>query len=285
MAKRRIVDDLNEALRLLKEAGWEAMVPDTPVPYFDNGVPAGNPRNMGEADRDYVLLPRELVGYEPIIMIPVRGQSMEGAGIEDGDTVILCLTKNIEDGDVVVAWLDGEATLKVFYRDEDGEAWLVPQNDLYQPIRVSDFSSAEILGKVVDVKKPMHRVPFRAIQQMMRKVKRTEGSMQEPSDERLRRAVGRIAKQLPTSRHWFCIYRVMVDKGLLPEGDFYGLRDKMDLLFPDNDFSINPKDLQRLDVDCFHKRLIFWEEHDAPVQGKRFYEYLTVANTFKDYLA
>ena len=66
---------------------------------------------------------------------------------------------------------------------------------------------------------------------------------------------------------------------------FAQIMDKMNELFPDNEFSINPRDLQRLDVLSFHKKMYFWEENDAPVQGKRFYEYLTIANTFKDMLA
>ena len=81
-------DDLREALRLLKEAGWEAMACDTPVPLFENGVPAGNPLDMGDAAKEYVMLPKELLAYEPIFMILVKGQSMTGAGIEDGDTLV-----------------------------------------------------------------------------------------------------------------------------------------------------------------------------------------------------
>lgn len=277
---KRIIDD---AVQLLKDAGWQPMVCDTAVSYFDNGVPAGIPQDVGEYSGERVMLPKEIMGYEPMIMFRVRGESMCGAGIENGDMVTLLLDTNVEDGDIVVAWLDGEATLKVFYRDEAGEPWLVPQNDKYQPIRLRDFTNVWILGKVVDVKKHLPRVPFRHIQQYMKNVKREQGD--SPDDAKLKRAIARIAKQMPSSRHWFCIYRVMVDKEMLAEGDFYGLRDKINELFPDNDFGINPRDLQRLDVCSFHKRVHFWDEHDAPVQGKRFYEYLTIANAFKDMLS
>ena len=115
---KRIIDD---AVKLLKDAGWQPMVCDTAVPYFDNGVPAGIPQDLGEYSGESVMLPKEIMGYEPMIMIRVRGESMCGAGIENGDMVTLLLDTNVEDGDIVVAWLDGEATLKVFYRDEAGE--------------------------------------------------------------------------------------------------------------------------------------------------------------------
>ena len=127
---KRIIDD---AVQLLKDAGWQPMVCDTAVPYFDNGVPAGIPQDLGEYSGESVMLPKEIMGYEPMIMIRVRGESMCGAGIENGDMVTLLLDTNVEDGDIVVAWLDGEATLKVFYRDEAGEAWLVPQNENTNP--------------------------------------------------------------------------------------------------------------------------------------------------------
>ena len=60
----------------------------------------------------------------------------------------------------------------------------------------------------------------------------------------------------------------------------YALRDKVNELLPDNDYNINPKDLSKLDCDSFSKRLFFWEENDAPVQGKRFYEYMNLARAF-----
>ena len=273
-----------DVFRLLEAQGWKPMVCDTPVPLYSCGVPAGNPQEPGEYEGENIMVPRELVGYEPTMAIVVRGCSMQGANIEDGDVVTVRVGQEAEDGDIVVAILDGEATLKVFYRDENGEVWLVPQNDTYQPIKVSEFCSARILGRVVSVKKAVPRVPFRTIQQHMRSVKRQGEAATSLSEDNLRRAIARIARQMTTSRHWFCVYRVLVDKGYLAEGDFYSLREKVNQLLPDNDFSINPKDLSRMDVGSFSKRLFFWEENDAPVQGKRFYEYKALAQAFQDML-
>lgn len=272
--------EICEVSALLAEAGWEPMVCDTPVPYFENGVPAGPPNDMGDYDGEYLMLPRNLVGYEPMIMLQVHGESMCGAGIENGDVVTLRVGDSAEDGDVVMAWLDGEATLKVFYRDEEGEAWLVPQNQMYQPIRMSEFTSVRILGTVIDVKKPVGRVPFRQIQQQMRSAKRKE-SVPDLTDAVVRRAVQKIEPRMTSSRQWFCVYRVLADKGYIHERGFYELHECMNRLFPENNFSINAKDLSRMAVGCFDKRLFFWEEQSAPVQGKRFTEYLTLAQDFQ----
>lgn len=270
--------------RQLEEQGWNPMICDTPVPLYSCGVRAGNPQEPGDYEGENIMVPRELVGYEPTMAIVVRGCSMQGANIEDGDVVTVRVGQEAEDGDIVVALLDGEATLKVFYRDENGEVWLVPQNDTYQPIKVSEFSSARILGRVISVKKNVPRVPFRTIMQQMRSVKRQSENATDLTDDKLKRAIARIARQMTTSRHWFCVYRILADKGYLKEGDFYSLREKVNQLLPDNDFSINPKDLSRMDVGSFSKRLFFWEENDAPVQGKRFYEYKALAQAFQDML-
>lgn len=275
--------EVKEVVRLLEEAGWQPMVCDTAVPYFDCGVPAGIPQMVGDYEGDCIMLPKGLTTYEPIVVIKVRGESMCGAGIENGDMVTLQLDSNVEDGDVVVAWLDGEATLKVFYRDEEGEVWLVPQNEKYQPIRLRDFTNVWILGRVIDVKKAVPRVSYRQIQQQMKGVKREQGNV--PNEDKLKRAVAKVAKQMEgNSRLWFSIYRVLADMKYIEEGDFEGLRNKMDDLFPDNDFSINPKDLSRLNVDVFRRRLFLWDEESAPVQGKRFWDYYNLARKFQELL-
>ena len=275
--------ELKELMALLKDAGWQPMVCDTPVPYSENGVPAGMPNNMGDYDGDYILLPRELVGYEPLMMVAVRGESMCGAGIENGDIVTLRVGACVEDGDIVMAWLDGEVTLKAFYRDEDGEAWLVPQNEKYKAIKMSEFTEVRILGRVVDVKKPVGRVPFRQIQQQLRAVKGKD-EPKDLTDEVVQRAVKKLLPHMTNSRQWYCVYRVLVDKGYIHDRAFYELRECMDKLFPGNEFTINVKDLSRLAVGSFDKRLFFWEEQTAPVQGKRYGEYLMLAQLFQGYL-
>ena len=90
--------EVKEVLRLLEEAGWQPMVCDTAVPYFDCGVPAGIPQMVGDYEGDCIMLPKGLTTYEPIVVIKVRGESMCGAGIENGDMVTLQLDSNVEDG-------------------------------------------------------------------------------------------------------------------------------------------------------------------------------------------
>ena len=104
----------------------------------------------------------------------------------------------------------------------------------------------KILGRVVDVRKPVGRVSYRQIQQQMRSIqRRSEEERPRLSDEVIRRAVARVVPMMTNNRQWFCIYRVLADKGVLSDGAFYELSQLVNRLFPDNDYSINAKDLSR----------------------------------------
>jgi repressor LexA len=119
-------------------------------------IAAGDPILSGEqvfpagsADEAFVL-PRELVGEGDLFMLRVAGDSMIGAGITDGDLVVIRQQEDAENGDIVAALIDGvevEGTVKTLKRS-DGHTWLMPQNPLYTPI-LGD--QATIVGKLVAV--------------------------------------------------------------------------------------------------------------------------------------
>ncbi|MCX6421715.1 MAG: transcriptional repressor LexA, partial [Actinobacteria bacterium] len=89
----------------------------------------------------------ELVGDGQLFMLKVVGESMIDAAICDGDFVVIRQQPSAENGDIVAALLGDEATVKTFKR-KDGHVWLMPHNDLFEPIPGDD---ALILGKVVAV--------------------------------------------------------------------------------------------------------------------------------------
>ena len=82
---------------------------------------------------------------DPLFMLKVKGDSMINIGIHNGDQVIVASTSTAENGDVVVAMIDNEATVKTFYK-EKGHYRLQPENDAMDPIIVKECT---ILGKVV----------------------------------------------------------------------------------------------------------------------------------------
>lgn len=110
-------------------------------------IAAGVPITADQQVEELVPLPRSLVGDGQLFMLKVVGESMIDAAICDGDFVVVRQQREAENGDIVAAMLDGEATVKVFRR-RDGHTWLLPRNSAFEPI-LGDF--AEVLGKVVAV--------------------------------------------------------------------------------------------------------------------------------------
>jgi repressor LexA len=110
-------------------------------------IAAGGPILAEESVEDVFPLPRQLVGDGELFVLKVVGDSMIEAAICDGDWVTVRRQPVAENGDIVAAMLEGEATVKRFKRD-NGHVWLLPHNAAYQPIPGDE---ATILGKVVAV--------------------------------------------------------------------------------------------------------------------------------------
>ncbi|MBX3097962.1 MAG: transcriptional repressor LexA [Salinibacterium sp.] len=110
-------------------------------------IAAGIPITADQHIDEVFPLPRQLTGKGELFMLKVVGESMIDAAICDGDWVVVRQQKTAENGDIVAAMLDNEATVKVF-RQRDGHTWLLPRNSNFEPI-LGDH--AEVLGKVVTV--------------------------------------------------------------------------------------------------------------------------------------
>ncbi|QLY29500.1 transcriptional repressor LexA [Nocardia huaxiensis] len=110
-------------------------------------IAAGGPILAEQAVEDVFPLPRELVGEGSLFLLKVVGQSMIDAAICDGDWVVVRQQNVAENGDIVAAMIDGEATVKTFKRTGK-DVWLLPHNQLFEPIPGND---AQVLGKVVTV--------------------------------------------------------------------------------------------------------------------------------------
>ncbi|MGP4023749.1 transcriptional repressor LexA [Actinomadura sp. 3N407] len=114
-------------------------------------IAAGGPILAEEAVEDVFTLPKQLVGEGTHFLLKVSGDSMIDAAIADGDWVVVRQQPVAEQGDIVAAMIDGEATVKTFKR-RDGHIWLMPQNPAYEPIPGDE---ASVLGRVVAVLRKM----------------------------------------------------------------------------------------------------------------------------------
>ena len=121
----------------------------------DDGMSSGIPILGSVAAGEPILAVEDALGYLPFdpgksgdfFALKIRGESMINAGILDGDMVVVRRQPKAENGEIIVALINDEATCKKLRR-RDGEVWLLPENEAYEPI---DGSAAEILGKVTAV--------------------------------------------------------------------------------------------------------------------------------------
>jgi repressor LexA len=110
-------------------------------------VAAGEPILAEQNIEEYIDVPRIAGGNDADFVLSVRGDSMEKAGILDGDFVVVKSQQTARDGEIVVALVENEATVKRFFREAD-HIRLQPENDSYEPIRSAE---AAVIGSVVGV--------------------------------------------------------------------------------------------------------------------------------------
>ncbi|MEU1983250.1 transcriptional repressor LexA [Nocardia sp. NPDC019395] len=137
-------------LFLSTAAGTTAERDAVPVPVVGD-IAAGSPIIAEQHAGDVLSLPRELVGRGTVFGLRIRGDSMVDAAICDGDIVVVRQQPDAQNGEIVAALLDEEATVKV-YRRRGGHVYLEPRNDAYDVI---DGDGAVIMGKVVSVMRRM----------------------------------------------------------------------------------------------------------------------------------
>lgn len=122
----------------------------TELPYADGGIKAGFPSPAQDHLSETIDLNKELIEH-PSTTFYARcvGDSMEDYGIDEGDILVIDKSLNPEEGDIVIAYIDGDFTLKRIKIDKSGNAlWLMPGNDSYRPIKVTEENHFLVWGVV-----------------------------------------------------------------------------------------------------------------------------------------
>lgn len=132
---------------LIGEELVDTFKPDAAYVPLVGRIAAGIPITADQNVEDVFTLPRQLVGQGDLFLLKVVGDSMIDAAICDGDWVVVRQQQSADNGDIVAALIEDEATVKTF-KQRDGHTWLLPRNSAFEPI-LGDH--AVILGKVVAV--------------------------------------------------------------------------------------------------------------------------------------
>ena len=276
-----------EIFQCLEDAGLNPVHHNMAVPHLEVSAQCGLPTELGDVDPTrYRAIPVELLRMGTILSVDVKGDSMEDAGIYEGNRIEVLLTDNesgVRDGDVVVADVDGGVTVKTFYRDEEGDRWLLPHNEKYAPIQLTNDIPWRIVGKVIAVRTDN---PHTSTAGMLRIMKRAKKKKEEvvPTQKQVAKAIRKAADRVVYQRQWFAVYRVLVDSGALLKNDFASFIELVRQTVPDHAALPTLTQMQRMNEFSFKKPLPLWDRYNAPVQGSRFDEYYCIALEVKEIL-
>ena len=267
------IEELRELFSDMLSKNLKPMLCDTEVPKYDTRVPCGEPTMCCEDSVESVLLPKELLSMHPEFMIPVRGDSMIGARIEPGDVVKVIGDMMPYDGDIVLACVDGEYTLKTYCEDEEGKKWLLPQNENYQPILLNGDSNVRIYGCVKEVVKKTPRMSYKDCLKIINRAKQQRMTKGVVTKEKAEWAIREIADMVKQGRQWYAVYRPLEEKDVVDEDDYDCVCNMIREIVPDHLHLPKADELQRMAVLSFRKPVRQWNPKDAPVKGKRFKGY------------
>lgn len=270
-------EELKELFLDMERCGLQPMLCDTPVPLYETRVPCGEPSMCADDIVDREWMPRDLIStMHPEFMVTVRGDSMIGAGIESGDVVKVVGDTLAHDGDIVLACIDGDYTLKTFCQDDEGLVWLIPQNRGFRPILLTERSNVRIYGRVTEIVKPAPRMKFSECMRAIRQAKQEAAAPARVTREQALRAIREVAPMVQAGRQWYAVYRALVQREVVAEEDYDGAISLVTEAVPGHEFLPTRVELQRMAVGSFRRNVSEWNPKNAPVQGKRFNDYQAI---------
>ena len=278
------IEELRSLFSDMLSKDMRPMLCDTEVPLYDASVPCGNPTLCPDDFVETVLLPKELLSIHPEFVVTVKGDSMKDAGIESGDAVKVMGDTKPYDGDIVLASIDGEYTLKTYFEDEEGRIWLVPQNEEYVPILLDGSKPVKIYGKVKEIMKTAHRVPTKLCAKAVKRALKAKEVKPKNSEERVSCAFREMSQVIKVARLWYAVYRMMADYSVVEVEDFDTFIDKLKAEVPHHEHIPTRAEMQRMATLSFAKPVKQWSADNAPVKGKRYKNYVMIAKKTEELL-
>lgn len=267
---------------------FSTMVCDTPVPYYDMGISCGLPNEFGDIPAEIIMAPHELTKGRNVFFIHADGDSMEGLGIFDGDMLMMESTNHLNNQDVVYVLVDGQQLLKSYYIDEEGRHWLVPANDKYDSIQLTEDMDVRFCGKLrfnmrtpCDTTRNIHQSIVRTLN---KRKAQTEVKKPIPTYDEAVEALLFVAPTVKTARSWLGACRVLMDCRFISQGRYDKFCELVRSILPTHDRLPKAAELERMAVMCFSKPFDEWTDEKAPVHGKHFMAYYMVGKTMLEKL-
>ena len=269
--------ELIELLKSLEEHGWNPMICDTPVPFFENAVMCGKPNGVGDVVQQDMMMPRAFLAMQPEFFIKAKGDSMTGVDIMENDTVRIETDVSIHDGDIVLVRIDDEFTLKTYCEDDDGTPWLIPQNPKYKAFPLEAGCSVWVVGKATKIMRDTPHTKYSTCKKLISEAKTEMNAQTSISPLQISQTIREVASMIDTRRKWYAVYRAMADVNAVGENDFDTFINMVGEAVPHHASLPTRAELLRIATQSFAKPVVLWRPGNAPVQGKRYNEYVRIA--------
>ena len=233
---------------------------------------------------DYILLPNTILSAHPDYSFIVKDDSMVDVGINRGDTVIVNASDVTRDGDILLVTIDDRPTIMTYCEDEEDQRWLVPHNKNMKPVLIHDDDRVMFHGCVKSVLKRAPRLDHLDLARAIQTAKQQMAPPRLLTEEFVLECIRNIAPRVKAARQWFAVYRALVDKKVISMGEFDKFCSLVMKAVPNHKYLPNPADLPRMEVQSFRKPIKHWDSLDAPVTGKRYWQYVDIGRTMISYL-
>jgi len=278
-----MMEETEELFSQLREAGYEPRIYENNIPTFLNRVHCGPATEIGDVssvDDDWYS--RDAIERNQKFKITAIGDSMRDAGINAGDELTIQKGITPMDGDILLVSLVDRFSVKAFYEDDNGQAWLVPYNDEYEPIKLGEGAEYKICGRVVEVTKKNPRVKSSDSRKRIRKMK--EERKREITPELVESVIFDVSSMVQNGRQWYAVFRKLVELTTWGMAEMEPFCSLVASIVPKHQFLPLPAELQRMATQSFVRVSRLWDENDAPVKGKRFRDYQKIANRTEELL-
>ena len=274
----QIPEELRELFIALDKQGLNPQMCDTLVPYYANGVPCGMPSDVGDIRHDeYDLMPRDMVALNQTFTFNAYGDSMVGAGIDHGDRLEMLSTPVARHGDIVLASVGDGYTVKSYFVDDLGRAWLVPANSKYKAMLITEERRVRIEGRVVSVRKLDPRADNRAMRNAVLASEEYAPTHYLSKAERTDQAIRSVAPMVTMGRQWYAVYRALLDLRAWTGNAYTEFVQTVCTAVPDHPHLPSATELRRMEVQSFKRCVERWDKNNAPVTGTRFDAYMQIA--------
>lgn len=225
--------------------------------------------------KDCLVLPATLLVARPELVVTVTSTVMGTTGYDDGDVLHVRLGVTARDGDQVLVETDGRCTVRTLFSDDEGQAWLVAADDRVEAQPLTAGSDIRLLGVVTAVDKIAPRTPAAFCMKAVQRARSRQGCTL--SDDQVDSIISTVGPEVHHGRRWYAVYRALADCHPDAAGSVADFCRRVARVLPGHAHLPDPKEVGRMAVQSFSKRVELWTPANAPASGAHYQDYVRLA--------